>query len=292
MSLLFQLLANGMVNGALFAVLAVGFGLVYRSTRVFHIAYGAAFVLSGCLFYTLVTAIGLDWWVAGVLTVGLGAFVGWLMEVGFYGPFFRRGTAFGAVMVASLGLGIIIENGLALVYGNETHSIPRALAGSVMLGPVRLTTIQITELVVCGFVLVGLALASRLKFFRVIKALGENGELLQIQGWRLSQYRMLVFALSGALAAVPACLIMVDMGMDVHVGMSYLLLASVAVLAGGVARMSGWVLGGVILAVLQSLVVWKFSAKWMDIVAFALLIVILLSRREGLLGVKRRAEEK
>jgi branched-chain amino acid transport system permease protein len=121
--------------------------------------------------------------------------------------------------------------------------------------------------------------------------MGENPELLQVHGWRLGRYRALVFALSGALVAVPACLIMVDVGMDVHAGMSYLLIAAVAVLAGGVARVEGWVMGGFVLAVMQSLVVWKFSAKWMDLVAFVLLLAVLLFRREGLLGIRKRTEE-
>jgi len=289
--LLLQLLANGLVNAAMLAVLAVGFGLVYRSVRVFHVAYGAAFVLAALLFHSLVKVADFGWWSAGAITVVLGALVGWAMESGFYWPFFRRGTATGAVMVASLGLGIVIENALALVYGNETRAIPRGLSESLMLGPVRLSTIQIAQLLVCAVVLTALAAASRTGFFRVVRAMGENAELLQVHGWRLARYRAKVFALSGALAAIPACLVMLDVGLDVHVGMSYLLLAAVAVLVGGVARMSGWMLGGLLLALLQSLVVWRFSAKWMDLVAFALLLVILLSRREGLLGIRRRVEE-
>jgi branched-chain amino acid transport system permease protein len=290
-NLLLQLLANGIVNGAMFAVLAVGFGLVYRSIGVFHVAYGGVFVLAAYVFHSLVTVAGLGWWSAGVVAVGLSGLFGWAMEGGFYGPFYRRGTAHGAVMVASLGLGIVIENGLALVYGNEIRAIPRDLAGAVTLGPVRLTTIQVGQLVLCAVVLAGLAVANRLRFFRVVRAMGENPELLQMHGWRLGRYRALVFALSGALAAVPACLMMTDVGMDVHAGMSYLLLAAVAVLAGGIARMEGWVLGGVALAVLQSLVVWKFSAKWMDLVAFVLLLAVLLFRREGLMGMRKRREE-
>lgn len=291
MNLFLQLLANGIVNGALFAVLAVGFGLVYRSIQVFHVAYGGAFVLAAYLFYSLVTMAGLGWWTGGLAAVAFSALFGWAMEVGFYHPFYRRRTAHGAVMVASLGLGIVVENVLALVCGNEIRAIPRDLAHAVTLGPVRLTTIQVGQFIVCAALLGGLVLARRLRFFQVVRAMGENAELLQVHGWRLKRYRALVFALSGALAAVPACLIMVDVGMDVHAGMSYLLIAAVAVLAGGVARMEGWVLGGVVLAILQSLVVWKLSAKWMDLVAFVLLIAVLLFRREGILGISRRTEE-
>lgn len=291
MTLFLQLAANGLVNGVMFAVLAAGFGLVYRSIRVFHLAYGGVFVLAAVGYHSLVTIVGLGWWSGGVLTIILSALFGWVMEAGFYHPFYRIRTASGAVMVASLGLGIVIENGLALICGNEVLTIPRDSAQPVMMGTVRLTTIQVGQFVICSFVLGSLGLANRLRCFRIFKAMGENPELLQVHGWRLGRYRALIFAISGALAAVPACLVMVDVGMDVHAGMSYLLIAAVAVLAGGVFRVEGWVLGGVVLAMLQSLVVWRFSANWMNLVAFVLLIAVLMFRREGLLCIRKRTEE-
>jgi branched-chain amino acid transport system permease protein len=291
MSLLAQLLANGLVTGSLYAVLAAGFGLVYRSTGVFHIAYGGAYVLAAFLFHSLVTLLGLPWAVAGATAAALSALAGWAMEAGFYGPFHRRGTAPGAVMVASLGLAIVIENSLALLYGNEIHAIPRDIAASLSFGPVRLTTLQLAQLGLCSTLLLGLAWARRLPFFRLVRAMGENPELLLVLGGRLSRLRAAVFALSGALVAVPACLTMADVGLDVHAGMSQLLIAAVAVLAGGVARVEGWLLGGFLLALLQSLIIWQFSTKWLDLVAFALLLVVLFFRREGLLGVRKRAEE-
>lgn len=291
MNLLLQLTANGIVTGALFAVLAAGFGLVYRNVGVFHIAYGGSFVLAAYLFHSLVTIVGLGWWIAGLLAVALSALFGWAMERAFYRPFYRRGTAHGAVMVASLGLGIAIENVLALIYGNEIRAIPRGLAQTMALGPVHLTSIQVAQFIICGVVLLALAAGFRSRFFRVIRAMGENATLLQVNGWRLDRYRALVFALSGALAALPACLIMLDVGMDVHAGISYLLIAAVAVLVGGVPIMGGWVLGGFLLAIFQSLVVWQFSARWMDLVAFVLMLVVLLFRREGLVGMRKRTEE-
>jgi branched-chain amino acid transport system permease protein len=73
--------------------------------------------------------------------------------------------------------------------------------------------------------------------------------------------------------------------------MSYLLIATVAVLVGGLNSYMGWVCGAMTLAILQSLVVWKFSARWMDLVTFALLVVILLFRPQGLLARLQRVEE-
>ncbi len=292
MNLFLQLLANGIVNGAMYALLAVSFGLVYRGTRVFHVAFGGLFVLAAMLFHTLVTVAGLNWWLAGVGAVVLAGLAGWIVEDGFYRLFFVRHSSAGAVMVASLGLAVVIENVLALIYGNEIRTIPRGLASSIVLGSVRLTVIQVAQFVVSVALLVVLwVLATRHSTFKVFRAMGENQDLLRTHGLPLMSYRARLFALSGAVAAVPACLMMVDVGMDVHAGLSIMLIAVVAVLAGGVDRMGAWVAGGFLLAILQSLVVWKFSAKWMDLVAFVLLLIVLLFRPEGLLGIRKRWEE-
>jgi branched-chain amino acid transport system permease protein len=93
------------------------------------------------------------------------------------------------------------------------------------------------------------------------------------------------------MAAIPACSLTLDIGIDPFVGLSYLLIAAVAVLVGGVDSYRGWVSGAATLAILQSLVVWKFSARWMDLVTFALLVIMLVFRPQGLVQNARRTEE-
>jgi branched-chain amino acid transport system permease protein len=290
MNLVLQLLANAVVNGALFAVMAVGFGLIYRSTHVFHLAYGALLVLSGHLFYSFVK-LGLSWWTAGAVVVAMSAMAGAATEIWFHRPLDKRGVSHTGMMVASLGIGIALENGLALFYGNEIQTVSRGLAPVIFLGPVSLTILQLGELTLCIALLVGLAVTRKLPFFKVLQVMGENPELLLVHGWKLPRYRAVACALGTALAAVPACLTMLDIGMDVHAGMGYVLIAAVAVLVGGASRVAGWVLGGFALALLQNLLAWRFSTKWTELVAFLVLLAVLLFRREGLLGVDKRAEE-
>lgn len=291
MNLFLQLLANGIVKGAMFALLAIGFGLIYRSLRVFHFAYGACYMVSAFVYWSMVTKFGLPWFAAGLLTILCSAAMGALLEYGFYWPFWRRKSSSEAVLVASLGLAIIVENTMALIFGNQIVVIPRGLSQSVTFGPIRLTMIQLWQFAICAAAACGVIALLRFRHFKVVLAMGENPELVQVLGHSLSRYRMLVLAIGSATSAIPACLVMTDVGMDVHVGMSYLLIAAVAVLSGGLARVHGWLLGAFLMAILQSVVIWKFSAKWTDLVAFALLLSILLFRREGLIGIRKRKEE-
>lgn len=293
MNLPLQLLANGVVNGALFGVMACAFGLVYRSARVFHIAFAGLFLVGPYAAYAANTWLGFPSWAAIVVGVLVAAGGGYGVERALYRPFLRRNATAGAVMIASLGALIIIENLLALIFGNEIRMIERGLARRIALGPLSLTSIQGIQFTVCALALIGLGMAIRkIRAFKAIWAMGDEPGLIPVLGLPLMRYRATVFALSAGLGGLAGCLIGLDVGIDPHMGMSYLLIAAVAVLAGGIDRYTGWIAGGFILAVLQSLVVWKFSAKWMDLATFAVLIAVLLFRPQGLFGVQKRLEEE
>jgi len=291
-NLFLQLLANGIVNGALFAVLACAFGLVYRSARVFHIAFAGLFLVAPYGSYLASIWWGWPVWAAIPFGVAMGGLGGLLAELALYRPFVRRNATAAAVLVASLGAYVVIVNLFAMGFGNEVKTIERGLAHRVSFGPVGLTTIQIWQFVIGTLAVAGLGFATvKVRAFKVIWAMGDEPGLVPALGLPAHRYRMLVFILSGLMCGLAGCLIGYDVGIDPHMGMSYLLIAAVAVLAGGIDSYRGWVLGGFVLAVLQSLTVWKFSSKWMDLVTFAVLIAVLLFRPRGMLGIKRRSEE-
>jgi len=291
MNLLLQLLANGLVNGTLFAVLAVGFGLVWRTTNVFHVAYGGLYVGCAYCFHILVARLGTPVWCGLLLTVALAGLAGALIEIGFYRPFYRKQTSAGAVLIASLGLFVTLENMIALGFGNELQTLTRATAPALQLGLVMLTQLQIVQFV-AGVSVIGVfwLLVRRIPIFKAFWAIGDQPELISALGLPLFRLRALVFAISTILVAVPAALITLDLGADPHMGMSYLLVAAVSVLVGGRDSYCGWVGGAVLLALLQSLVVWKFSARWIDLVTFGLLVQILIFRPNGLFVRQRRGE--
>jgi branched-chain amino acid transport system permease protein len=292
MNLFLQLLANGLVNAALFAILAIGFGVVWRTIRVFHVAYGALYVVCAYSFNTLVVRMGLPVFAGIIVTLVLAALVGVLMEVGFYRPFYRRQAAPGVVLIASLGLFVAIENIVAMIFGNELQTVQRPIEAGVQMGPVLLTRLQAMEFAVGVLVVATLwVLVRRLRTFKALWAMGDQPELISVLGLPFFRLRTMVFLVSGILVAIPACLMTLDVGVDPHMGMSYLLVAAVAVLVGGIDSYLGWVAGAATVALLQSVVVWAFSARWTDLVTFGLLVLILVFRPGGLLERHRRMEE-
>ena len=215
-----------------------------------------------------------------------------MMEKFLYRPFFRRDAGSGSVLVASLGLSIIVQNLFALLFGNEIKTISRGIADSYHLGPIMLTEIQLLQFIISCIVVTIFCLATKhLNSFKAIWAMGDEAELIPVLGLPLFRLRSLVLILSSVCVAIPACLISIDVGMDPHMGMSYLLIAAVAVIAGGVNSYRGWILGSAILALSRSLALWKLSANWVDLGTFSFLIIILLLRPQGLLGSRSRLEE-
>lgn len=293
MNLLLQLLANGIINGVLFALLAFGFGLVYRSARVFHIAYAGVFLIAAYAFYAANAWFGIPLALALPVGVVVCAAAGWVIEIWLYRPLSQRKASAGAVMVASMGVFIILENVLALIFGNEVRTLNREMASRIQLGPVALTSIQLVQFAVGALMLAALAVVmKKVKAFKIIWAMGDEPDLIPVLGIPVNRYRTVVFVLSAAMGGAASCLIGLDVGMDPHMGMTYLLIAAVAVLAGGIDRYLGWLAGGFILALLGSVVVWQISAKWIDLAIFGFLLTVMLLRPQGLFGLKKRLEEK
>lgn len=293
MNLFLQLLSNGIIQGMMAACLSAGFGLVYRSFRIFHIAMGAQFVFSCYTFYfsSVCLKLPLAWavFVALILSVAFAC----VIEFAIYRPFYRKQSSSGVVMIASLGIMIVVENLIALCFGNEVKTISNALEPSAVLGGLRFTRIQLIQFFAGLVVFSGMGiLIWRNRYFKAIWAMGDQPELIPVLGLPLNRLRMLIIALGGFMTAIPAMLISYDIGMDPHVGMHYLLLGSVAVFFGGIDRYWAWGAGALVLCALQSLAVWKFSARWIDLVTFGVLIFVLLFRPQGLFGMYKRLEEQ
>ena len=292
MSLFLQLLGNGLVQGAVAVLYAACFGFVYRSFRVFHIAMGAQFVFACYAFYTCAAVCKLPIVVSVPTVLVLSAAFAALIECAVYRPFAQKRCSSGVVMIASLGVMIVLENVVALIYGNEVKTISNQLEPSAAFAGLRFTRIQLLQFFVGLGVFAAVGAAVRYgKWFKALWAMGDQPELLPVLGLPVRWLRLGVMMLGGVLVGIPAMLISWDIGMDPHVGMHYLLLGSVAVFFGGVDRYWAWGAGAMLLAALQSLAVWKFSAQWTDLVTFGVLIFVLLFRPQGLFGLRKRLEE-
>ncbi|MDA0989848.1 MAG: branched-chain amino acid ABC transporter permease [Verrucomicrobia bacterium] len=288
-----QFLANGLCKGALYALVAMGFGLIYTTSGVFHLAHGAVYSLAAYALYCclILAQVPLPYAIAATLIAAIAC--GLAIETIVYRPLAQRGATGAVLLISSLGVYIIIVNLLAMFLGNETRILRSGVERTVMLGDAILTRVQLAQLIVAILTVTSYWMfLRRSSLGRICRAVADDPVLASVIGIKVEATRLLVFGIGSFLAAVAAILAALDLGIDPHIGFPVVLLAAVACIIGGLHRFIAPALGGVLLGVTQSLVVWKTSAKWESAVTFALLICFLLFRPQGLLGMRVRLEEK
>jgi branched-chain amino acid transport system permease protein len=290
--MLLQLMANGLITGCSYALVALGFALIYNTTRIFHFAHGAVYTLGAYLLFTYWNLWSIPFIPSLLLAFISMALIGILINEAVYQPLVRRGSSPLVHIVSSLGLYIIIINIIAMLYGNETKIPLPGMQPTYTFAGIILTRIQL--LIFLGFILISAVIFLVLRKTRLgitLRAMRDDPELISVMGINPIMVRRIVFALGSILAALASILNSLDVGMDPHVGMSAVLNGAVAVIIGGVGIFEGAVLGGVLLGVLQSLAIWQISARWQDMITFLVLILFLLFRPQGILGKRRRLEE-
>lgn len=288
-----QLIINTIIAGSIYALIAIGFSLIYSTTKFFHFAHGVVFTLGAYFAYLYVSIIGLPL-VASILIAILSAtIIGILIELIVYRPLRRIGTTPLILLLSSLGIYIVLQNIISIVFGDDTKTLRSGIVqeGIAIFGS-RITPVQITIVIVSVALLIGCWVLMRYtKMGRAMRAIASDQNLALVSGIDTDKVILFVFALGSTLAAVAAILISYDIDMTPTMGMNALMMGVVAVIVGGVGSIPGAALGGFLLAFAQNFGVWKISSQWQDAIAFIVLLIFLLYRPNGFFGKKIRKVE-
>ena len=286
MDLLLQLLATGVVVGSLYALCAVGWGLIYGTTLHFHVAHGAVFTLAAYYAWVAQQVLGLPLAVAVLVATVAAALSGLLIDLLVYQPLERRGAVRTVVFIASLGLLIVVENVIAIVFTSDPKRLDiGVLQTSVRLGPVYLTWLHLLTvgLAVVGYAMLALFLR-RSRWGQAIRAASSAPEMARTVGINLSRVHLLTYALGSAISAPAGILVAMDVGADPYRGTRFVLLASVAVIMGGIGSLPGALLGGLFLGLLENLGVWKIPSEWQAAISFGVFLAFIVLRPRGMFG--------
>ena len=308
---LLQTLLNGAASGGVYALVALGYTLIFSVLGVINFAQGALFSLGGYLTYLLLGGkigvngalpgwglpIGLPFWLALLLAaLGSGA-VGLLVERVAFAPLRRRGAEPLLSLITSLGAGVVLVNLLQLLMGAEGYAFPQAAGGlahlpeSLLLGGARIRTIQVLLLAISALAVASLSLwLERSRSGKAMRAVAEDPTTATLLGINSVAVVRLAFLLSGMLAGLGGGLI----GMSVslagpYFGISYGLKGLAVLVLGGLGSVPGAIVGGLVMGLAEALIPSEASG-WRDALAFAILFAVLVLRPSGLLG--RRQLEK
>lgn len=287
--LFWQLLLQGIAAGAGYAMIAVGFALIYSTTRTFHFAHGVTYALAAYAYYASVQM--LQW--QPVVAVAVASCVAVLFGVGVdalvYQPMRRTAASFLTLFAASFGVLVVVVNSLVLIFGNNFYSLSGPLSRGIEFGPFVVSLANIVEIAL-GIVLIPLVLLvmyrTRLGMF--FRAMADNGELVEVFGFTSRRYVRFAFAI-GSLCVVPAAVLSPYIG-GIQPGTATVvtLVAMAATIIGGIDSIAGAALGGFLLGIAENLGIWKLSSAWKPAISFGLLLLFLIVRPRGILGGKAR----
>jgi len=286
--ILLQLLINGLVTGCALGVVAISFALVYATTKIFHVAHAGVYTLAGYIAWMLASH-GVPDVLALAAAVVVCAAVGALIQSQLYARLERRRATHLVVLIASLGLLAVMQNILAAVFSPNILQFP-VLWGSriIALGGIRLTYSQLLTVVVCLAAYVGVMwFAYATPLGKRIRAVASNPFLAQITRLQPNAVYVYVVAIASAIVALPGVLVPLDLGLQPYGGITPLLTATIAMIAGGVGSISGAFMLSIVIAVLQNLSLLVIPGEWSIGITFFIFVIFMLFRPTGLFAAAR-----
>ncbi len=280
-----QQLINGLALGSVYALIALGYTMVYGIIKLINFAHGEIYMLGAYFGFYAITKLNLSLAPAMLLAMVGASLIGVLLERIAYKPL--RNSSRIAVLITAIGASLLLQSTAQLVFGASFKPFPQVIPFKrIQLGPVFTTNRQ---LLIFGIALALMAALQTIvqytKFGKAMRAVSMDKEAAQLMGINIDQVISLTFALGSALAAAAGILVgMYYNRIDPYMGMMPGLKAFVAAVLGGIGVVPGAVVGGLLMGVTENMVVAFGSSTLRDAAAFAILIIVLLFRPNGLLG--------
>ena len=284
--LFLQLLLQGIQTGALYALTAAGFALIFGATRIFHFAHGTSFTLAGYAFLFAWNG-GIPWWGGAAIAVGVATAFGLGMERFVYRPIQRHEGSFFTVFVAAFGVAVVVQNLVGMFAGRGFASVDTPLSRAeeilpdVFLAPIFYIAVAVAVVLFAALS----AFLTRTHAGVALRALAQNPDLLRAYGLSSNRLSMLAFALGSAMAAPAAILSAMTSGLNEAVGHHVMLISIAATIVGGVGSLRGAALAGLMLGVAESVALQFVDTQWAEGVSFLVLFAFIIFRPSGIFGV-------
>jgi branched-chain amino acid transport system permease protein len=296
MNLFLQQVINGLTIGSVYAIVGLGYTMVYGVIRLINFAHGSVFMVGAYLGLTLLDLLGGAQPAIGIIPALLVALVvpaiacgaiGYMMDRQVYRRL-RKIRAHPLIpLIAALGISLILETSAMLIWGKEFKVYPAILpVRHFEFGGAVLSSAQVMLLVICFAMMFGLHLfVQKTRLGRAMRATSLDPNAARLVGVDVDRIILLTFILGSMLAAVAGVLVGLYYG-SVNFRMGYVpgLKAFTAAVLGGVGNIPGAMLGGLIIGLLETFGAAYISGEWKDAIAFIILITVIVARPTGLLG--------
>lgn len=292
----YQQIVNAISLGAIYALFSLGYAIVLSVLGVLNLAHSAVFAWGAIFGLIMIKALAFPLWLAFPLaTLGTGLMAMLLERVAFY-PLRRRNAPRLAQLISSIGAAILLVNigqlVMTRVFGNTLDYFPTDLISNNPIAglPVRITPLRLLIVVVALVLMIVLQyLLSRTRVGRAVRAVAFNDRIAALLGVDTERIYLLTFFLAGVLGGSAGMLYgLVFINVDPFMGDTVSLVGLVAIVLGGLGSINGAVLGGFLVAAIQTWSVAVGGGSYRNTIIFILLFIVLVVRPQGLMGQKRQ----
>jgi branched-chain amino acid transport system permease protein len=283
-NIFFQMLLNGVLLGCMYGIAAIGLSLIFGCMQVLFIAQGSMMILAAYCIYWMVTLTSIDPLFGFLLIIPVFMGFGWVMYMSLFKRVAKAGKS--PSLLLAFGLMVLLENLMSIIWSPDVRAVKTNYSSSAFgLGGMNISITRLIVAVVAFVVTVFVFLFLKKTILgKAVRAASEDMHAASILGISPVQVSAVTFAVGIALAGIAGVATSITYPFDPYFGFLFSLKALIAVAFGGLGSVGGALLGGVILGVLESLSSYVIGAGWADAVAYAVFLVILIFRPEGLLG--------
>ena len=280
-----QTLISGLSLGSIYALIALGYTMVYGIAKMLNFAHGDIIMIGAYAGIIAVAQMGLPPLIAVLLSILICALLGVLIEFLAYKPL-RQAPPL-SVLITAIGVSYFLQNLALILFGSQQKAYPTIVQlGQVTIGSVTIDGVTILTLLVTALIMVVLSFfINRTRLGKAMRAVSEDKAAATLMGISVNRTIALTFAIGSALAAVAS----------IFYGMSYTYIkpttgampgikAFTAAVFGGIGSVPGAMLGGILLGLIEQLSKTYISTLWADAIVFGVLVVVLVVKPTGLLG--------
>jgi len=284
-----QLFANGLIAGAIYSLVALGFSLIYSTCNFSDFAHGSTVSFSAYFLYFLFLSHGINFWLVIILTIIFASIFGLLVNVIVFRELRKRKASNLILMMASFSLLIVFESLILILFGADVKTIGfiPVTEGLQILGAI-ITPLQIVIVSVSFLLLViFFFFMKKSKIGKAMRAVSDNKDVAEIVGISSERIYNWSFVIGSAIAGIGGILVGLEQNLQPTMGTNLMIKGFTAAIIGGIGSPFGAVLGSYLLGFSENFGIWYLPSGYKDAIAFVILFIFLLFRPQGILGKKK-----
>jgi len=292
--MVFQIIINSLITGSIYSLIASSFSLIYSTCKFVNLGHGAAISIGAYLLFYSLQTLHLSFPVSILVAITSSVLLGLLMNQFFYKNLRKRKVSNAILLVASFALLVLFESIIQIIFGSDIHIVELSKHVQVFqFYGAKITAVQISVLVTTLILFIILTFFfRRSKIGREMRAVADNKEVAELNGISIEKTYRTSFILGSIIAGICAIFVGLEYNISPAMGSKLIMKGFIGSIIGGIGSVPGSIIGSLLLGIAENLSVLFLPSSYKDVVVFALLLIFLLFRPQGILGIKREETEK